>query len=204
MKLQHPLFLLSLAAVIFAASGMINSFAQSGGNAKAVSAAVVDVDNVFQGLAEREQIEARITSQIEKLQEKEQAKRQEIKDIQTELGVLSPDSPEYDKRRQDMEHLVIELQVELQYQQRQIEIEKALQIENLYRKILLNIEEIAQQRGYDLVLFKDQTPSLRGANQQQLAAMIQVRKLLYSAPSLDITETVKQRMNARHTATGGN
>ena len=80
--------------------------------------------------------------------------------------------------------------------QREIEQEKALQLEAIYRKIIHVVEGIAKAEGYDLVLFRDHMPDISNASQQQIAGLIQVRKVLYSADRLDLTERVKQKLNA--------
>ena len=68
-------------------------------------------------------------------------------------------------------------------------------IEDLYRKCLDATEVVAKDLGYDVVLFKESTPDFNYENPQQLSTQIQVRKLLWSADEVDITDAVAQRMN---------
>jgi Skp family chaperone for outer membrane proteins len=199
MKLGQKSMLVGVAALIITTTGLVNLWAQQGTRAQPVSAAVVDVEAVFQSLDEQAEIEASINDQITQIQQWRQGMENELKAIQGEMDILSPDSPEFDQLQEQANQKLVELQVKLQYEQRRVEAEKAIQLEGLYRKILDMVEQIAKEQGYDLVLFKDRTPRIRNANQQQLAALIQVRKLLYSRDGLDITDQVTQRLNNQYT-----
>lgn len=184
------------AALIVAVTGQSPLYAQARAGARPVAIAVVDVETVFESLNEQTAIQADLTSRINNLQKWEQGQRKAIQTKQQdELPVLPPDGEAYKKTVAEIEQLAIGLQVELQFRQRQIEREKAVQTEVLYRKILAMVERVAKADRYDLVLFKDKTPKMEGANQQQVAALIQVRKLLYSAPDLDITDQITQKIN---------
>ena len=195
MKLRNGILLGTLIAAV-AGLGVWTANLQAQANvAKAVSVAVLDIETVFNELTERGTVEANIQSRIGELQKWENDKKKEITRMQNDLAIMDPDQPDYDKLQQDLRRAAINLRVELEVAQRQIEQQKAMQLESLYRKILDGAQTIAEQSGYDLVLLKDRMPNLRGANQQQVAALIQVRKLLYSAPELDITARVKQKLN---------
>ena len=97
--------------------------------------------------------------------------------------------------RDQLRKKTIELGVELKYRQSQLQIEQALQLEKLYRKMVNMIERLAKQSGYDLVLFKDKLPRVEGANAQQLIGMMNMRKVLYASEQLDLTKQVTQRLN---------
>lgn len=193
MSWRQPAMILSVIAIVLAAGMSVNLQAQT--TSSGVKIAVLDIETVFNELSERGDVEADIQSRIGDLQKWEQDKQKAIRQKKADLDIMSPDSPNFDRTRKELERMVIELQVETKVKQRQLEAEKAIQLESLYRKIIDGVEAIAKQRGYDMVLLKDRMPNLRGANQQQIAALIQVRKLLYSSPSLDITDQVKQKLN---------
>jgi len=189
-------WIMMTAAVVLAVTLTMNLRTEGQGAAPAAARiAVVDVEKVFNDLTERTKVEADINTRIADLQKWQQDQKKDIDGIQADLGVLKPDTPEYNKRLDALNRAAISIKVESDFRQRQIEQEKAIQLENLYRKVIDSVERVAKQDGYDVVLFKDNTPSLRGANQQQIAALIQVRKCLYSAPQLDLTDRVKTMLN---------
>lgn len=167
--------------------------------ASATRVAVVEVEKVFNDLSERSKVEADINTRISDLQKWQQDQSKEIEAIKADLGVLKPDTAEYNKKLDALTKMAISVKVESDFRQRQIEQEKAIQLENLYRKVIDAVERVAKNDGYDLVLFKDNIPSLRGANQQQIAQIIQIRKCLYAAPQMDLTDRVKTMLNNDYT-----
>lgn len=203
MKMRQTLIV--AVAIIAAAgmTGMFNLYGQ-GAAAKPVSVAVVDIQNVFNNLEERSALEARIQSRISELQQWEQEQKKQIQRLQNDLEIIGKDSPNWKKTQDKLRDAVIELQVKMKVAQQELEQEKAIQLERLYKKVLeQGIEPIAKQGGFDMVLLKDEMPNLRGANQQQIAAVIQVRKLLYADDALDVTDRVKQRMNNQYANENG-
>jgi Skp family chaperone for outer membrane proteins len=94
---------------------------------------------------------------------------------------------------------ILEKQANLQAKQEFYKQQKAIRdqkwIENLYKDILQEIHQVAEQRGLDLVLEKDRL-DLSAANAQELGLAIKIRKLLYSGGCLDITDEVMARVDA--------
>jgi Skp family chaperone for outer membrane proteins len=170
--------------------------------------AVVDVQKVFQNLEEKGAVEADITQQTEELQKKEQQKKQEINSLRSDLEILSPESDAYQETKQELERKAIEFQAWKKFKKRQLEAEKSVRIESLYRNVVDACREISRDKGYDLILQKDKLPSLRGQNQQELTALILQRKVLHADKRLDVTDQVLQicnnRYNNRNSGNGAN
>jgi len=74
------------------------------------------------------------------------------------------------------------------------EKEKNLFIEELYKEILQETREVAEQRGLDLV-FEKSEPELPALSAKDLALAIRMHKLLYSGGCLDITDEVMARLD---------
>jgi Skp family chaperone for outer membrane proteins len=199
MNMRQTMMMAIAAGMILAAGSAVNLRGQSGtAQPQPVAVAVVDVEKVFNESDERSEIEANIQGRIAELQKLEQQKRQHIQNLRSDLDIMDPTSDNYDKKRNELRQALIALRVHLEVAQREIEQEKALQLEAIYRKIIHVVENIAQAEGYDLVLFRDHMPDITNASQQQIAGLIQVRKVLYSADKLDLTERVKQRLNSHY------
>ncbi len=194
MTLRQSLTALTTAAIVVGFMSMVNLNAQTAGGG-GTSIAVVSITDVFDALAERDAIQAEIVRMIDETKKWQQDKANEIKMIQNDLELLDRNSPGYNETVEKWERMALALQIEMKFRESQIERQKALKLEALYRKILTGIESVAQAEGYDLVLAKDRTPSLRGLNQQQIAFTIDQRKNLYSNADLNITERVKQKLN---------
>lgn len=194
MNTRQSLSMIAVAMVVVALAAAANLVAQ-GKAARPSAVAVVDVQQVFNSLDEKATVEADITQQTEQLQKQEQDRQTELKALQADLGILAAGTPAYEETQTKLENKALEFQVWKQFNQRKLEREKVVRLEALYRKVVDAIGGVAKQNNYDLVLFKDNTGDLKGENQQQLAAMIQVRKVLYSDPSLDITDQITQKLN---------
>ncbi|QNN22869.1 OmpH family outer membrane protein [Planctomycetales bacterium ZRK34] len=194
MNFRQSLSMIAVAMVVVALVGAANLVAQ-GKAARPTSVAVVDVQQVFNALDEKSTVEADITQQTEQLQKEEQDRQTELKALQADLGILAAGTPAYQETQTKLENKALEFQVWKQFNQRKLEREKVVRLEALYRKVVDAIGGVAKQNNYDIVMFKDSTGDLKGENQQQLAAMIQVRKVLYSNPDLDITDQITQKLN---------
>jgi hypothetical protein len=65
------------------------------------------------------------------------------------------------------------------------------------------VAQVAKQNGADLVLYKEGAVDFRGAPPEALATQVAVRKVLYSADDLDLTNQVIQFMDNEYRARGG-
>ena len=107
-------------------------------------------------------------------------------------------TPEYRKAQDDLLRTATELQVDQQVNQQKLFMELRLRTADLYRKINDAVEAYSQANGIALVFVAD-NPSVEGARtQEQLQAMVTVRKILYAHPSFDITKAILNKMNTEY------
>jgi Skp family chaperone for outer membrane proteins len=159
------------------------------------AAAVVEVQRVIDSLKEKDVIEAQMQQTNDRVQKEKNDRERAIKQMQDELQLLTPGTENHRKKLEAAEKSVIELQAWLQFENNKLVRERGIQIEGLYQKILKAIAEVAKTNGYQLVLFAEGPAEFRAENLQQLTTLIQIRKVLYYEPSLDITDLVTQKMN---------
>jgi Skp family chaperone for outer membrane proteins len=184
-----------IAVGAFAMFGAVGLQGQEGSAGSGVKLAVVNVQTVFNTMDEKAAVEADIVQQAERLQKEEQDRQNAIRALQSDLDILAKDSAAYTQTRNTLEQKAIEFQAWKQYMQRKLESEKTIRTEGLYNNALAVVARLAEQNGYDLVLQKDDTSSMKAQNQQQLIALILSRKVLYSSAKLDITDQVIQICN---------
>lgn len=169
---------------------------QQNAGAQPTRVAVVNVDEVFNNLAETRSIQAEIESQGEDLAREQQQRRDEIQNLENDYSILAEGSDAAREVREQLESKLLDYEVWQQFTERKMQRERAMRVGQIYRKINMAVEQIAEREGYELVLFDEDLPDFRGAqNQQQVAARIQNRKVLHAADSLDISDRVLQRMN---------
>ncbi len=193
--------ILGVMAIVAVSVGISRLWGQPGGSAaRPITAAVVDVQAVFAKLDEKAAIEADITGQTEKLQNEGRNRQAQLKEIEADIKVTNVNSPTFKQLTEKLEKLVLEYQVWEKWSKRQLEVEKTLRIEQLYLKLVKAIGDMAKKNGYDLVLYKDQTGNFRSRSQQQAAAVIQLRKVLYSNEKLDISSALTKQLNNEYKA----
>ncbi|MEE8156197.1 MAG: OmpH family outer membrane protein [Phycisphaerales bacterium] len=84
---------------------------------------------------------------------------------------------------------------------RELELDKAVRLQDLYKKIVDAINTLALSEGYDLVIVDDSGEALpfnrnaRVVPQDQVRQQLTRRKVLFVSPTLDITEDLIMRMN---------
>ena len=182
------------AVIVVGVLGMMNIL-QGQAPAGGTAVAVVDIAEVFENLEERTAIEADIRAQIESMRKWEQEASTEITSLQSDLEIMDRDSDGFKKAYAELEQKTLTFQVQQEVRKRSIDRKRAENLENIYKKMVEGIGEVAASEGYDLVLTKDQATPLRGASQREMLTMIQFRKMLYSNPNMDITQRVKTKLN---------
>ena len=163
--------------------------------AKPTPTAVVEVERVFNALKQKAEFDAQQKAKQEALRATAQEKQKAIETMSSDLDMLTPGSPAYEAKQTDLKRAALEIQLWGRFEEQEMGSSAALELETLYRNTLAAVERIAQESGYELVLFKDGLPNFRYENLQQLAALIQSRRVLYAADTVDITDDVIRRMN---------
>jgi len=198
-SMRHVVIL--LAAGLISLSTIVAVTAQSARRARPTSVAVMDVEKVFNALDERTRIEADLKTRGERLQQEERERAEEIRKIQQDLEILVPGTSNYENKEGQLTQKAMELQVWRQFQNARLGRERAIQIENLYRKMTDSLARVAKDNGYDVVIFKEKGVDFPKDKPEQLLTVIQLRKVLWAADDLDISDQVITVMNNEFKAT---
>lgn len=196
--MNHKRLVLSLVVVSLVLTLGLAQWASAqgrGGKGRPVAVAVVDVVKVSEALAERRQIEADLQTKADRLKEEDQNRQKKLEQLQKDVEFLAPGTPARDQKTEELERMALELQAWRSFQTNKINRERTLQIENVYRRMLDAVGRVAKENNYDLVLFKETAINFANARPEQVSAVIQVRKVLWSADDLDLTDEIIQRMN---------
>ena len=188
---MKPFVLMSIAATMMLSVASVQ--------AQKSTVAVVDVQRAFNAVKEKSQIDAELTTMADKVKQEDASRTKTIKELQQDLSILSPGTAAHTQKQNDLEKAVLSRQVWLNYQQLKLNRERALRVENMYKKMLATIGRVATAEGYTVVLFKEQPVRFNNVTKpEQMNAVIQVRKVLWSAPNLDLTEQVVLKMDAEY------
>ena len=167
--------------------------------------ASVRIQPLFDGLLERAEAKTQIEDLEAELLE-EQSRRQRT--ITTFLEQLEQ-VVETEKRKEIQDQIELErleMRFWLQEAAGELETEKALRLQFLYRHIKIAIRELAEAEGYDIVILDDaiEDPSFdrdsRVPAQVQVLQQITSRNILYLNATLDVTDDLIMRMNNAHRA----
>jgi Skp family chaperone for outer membrane proteins len=195
MKNRQVWMSLTLVLVIFfvAFAG-----ARAGGAAKGrpVAVAVVDIEKVFNSIAEKTQVKADLTTMAEKLGAEKAAKKKELEAATDDLKAVAVDNPNYKKMSEDLQQKAFEFDSWQRWQQARISNEDRLRTVALYKKICESAGAVAKENGYDIVLFKEPDVNrLLNLKPEALDDAMSTRKLLWYADDLEITDVVVNSMN---------
>ena len=93
-----------------------------------------------------------------------------------------------------MTQLTIERNAWLAFQDDLAKREQYRHTKEMYQETLAAAEKVAKARGVQLVLFKESSDQAAD-NLEDLLQQMSRRKVLYSDPSLDVTEDVLRQLN---------
>lgn len=191
MPWMRPLVI--LVAVLFLAAGLAGAGAAL--SAEPTAVAVVNMERVFDSLEEKDQLEANLRSRQQQLGQEEAERRQRIQQLSEDLEMLAPGTDAYRQKEAELREAAMEFRLWAEMEEQQLNIDRGVHLESLYRRTVDAVGEIADEAGYDLVLYREGSPELRGSDPSEIQTQIALRKVLYASDAVDLTDRVVQWMN---------
>jgi len=196
-NLKRPIVLFTLFTVIGAAWVVASGQGELLRDRPAV-VAVVGLEEVWNQVDEREQMNADLQTEREDLLADKERREQKIKNMQQDMDWSPEDSEERQKKEEELTQAAITFKAWWEFQQQRLAREEKIRYEELYRSSIAAIGEVAEANGVDLVLFKERPPKFDpNLKVAQTLALIGNRKVLYARDELDLTDQVITRMNNR-------
>jgi Skp family chaperone for outer membrane proteins len=158
-----------------------------------VRVAVVDVFKVMQDAPKKRTIEQQRMEQkqaVDKYQEGEQARLQQLRGELMSLAKFSPQ-----RTTKEEEFIRQSAAAETEVKLRVARAEKAYTdaVEQFYAEVRATIRAVAQEAGYQLVINKTED-ALNLDRPGDFVLNVAVRSVLYSTPTIDITDAVSARL----------
>jgi Skp family chaperone for outer membrane proteins len=170
--------------------------------------AIVRLPDVLEGLAQRGEAEVQLRALGQKINAERETREKEINRLRTEHEQLrrqARDNPDLTASADEVEEkLVLEslrYQTWMEFSADQVDLERALVLQDLYRMIKRTADRMARDSGYDMVIVDDAqgelsiNPESRASRTAQIEQQIMSRLMLYSNPTIDITSDLIERMN---------
>ena len=164
------------------------------------SVAVCDIEAIFRNYDRATELLDRLNEERVRIKNEYEQRGKAVQALELELGALKEGSEEYEARLQEIQRLGIESNTYLQFSESLIRRKHHGLTEEMYREILAGIAQIAQEKGIDLILYRDEQVAQSSNDAMELLTQIRNRKVLYSREGLDITQVVLERLNQAYRA----
>jgi Skp family chaperone for outer membrane proteins len=201
-RFNVPLVILALALGTIAA---YQALAQRGAGISPPIIAAVRIEPLFDGLQQRAEAKMQISAMEDELMAEQGTRQEAINAKELELEDVVAAS-----RREELSDEIALDRIKHQFwfreAQAELEVEKAVRLQNLYRSIKAAIAEMAEAEGYDMVVLNDSSDDVPFDREARVPAQIQIlqqvtnRKILYLKPTIDVTDDLIVRMNNEYRA----
>ncbi|HVT79371.1 MAG TPA: OmpH family outer membrane protein [Phycisphaerae bacterium] len=196
---------LALAGILLLGRGQLThaQTAPAGAAPPPTKLAVVNIVDLFDHLDEKAAADAEIDKMRTQFAAESLKRQKEIEDLQKNLGdhpIFKPGSEEYKQQQDDLLQKTMQLQAYGQYAQNKLFLELRIRTADLYSKINKAVADYSQANGIALVFVADDLNVSAAKSQEQLQAMVTLRKLIYFHPNFDITMSIRNKMNADYAA----
>jgi Skp family chaperone for outer membrane proteins len=192
-------------AGLIAAAGLAAAGLWSSGQAQAPATpakyAVVDLERVLDQSQQSVDVQKLLADRAKQVQTDLETRARAIQTKQADLTALHPESPEAYKLEEEIDRLDVEHETIQKVDQAQLAQERNLWVAEGYKQAMAAIQQIAQDRGLELVFFQDRFDPK--ASPDDLIARMAARKVLYAREGLDVTEEVLKLVNQQYQQRGG-
>jgi len=188
-----------LAGVVILAMGYPNggnrdSQAQSKTNTPSSKIGIVSILKVFRDSKRSDARMTEINAEQNKIRAALQKLFKEIEAQEAGLKALKPESSDYLTRRKELIDKQVLLDAEQKFNEEQAMLKRYKLSKELYQDILRITSELAEQKGLDLVLEKDEIDEI-SLSVNEISRTISTHKVLYSGECVDITDEVVARLD---------
>ena len=167
----------------------------------ATKVAVVNVAAVSEKYAKTADLEAQFDAVRRKLNQERDSMKEKIEKANRSLHEeLKPGTDEFRARRKQIALMEAELQWFVESEGQKVEKGLAESLRSIFGDIQSAVREVAQEKGVDVVLAADQLPADTPDQPTQVRQHILLQKVLFWNPSVDLTEDVITKLNARYKA----
>lgn len=165
-----------------------------------VAVATVDVAKVFDKLNENADWQIQIRTLATSYGEELRARQAELEKLLKELEALT-DPARRNELADDIAMKRLRLEEWARLKQAEVDRERSLMWQSMYRSIREEARKVAESEGYQLVVVDDSQTEIRPNREvkapleEQVKQQIASLRILYAAPTIDISDKVVVRIN---------
>ena len=183
-----------LAGVVIMAMVFEYSQAQSKSNTPSSKIGVVSILKVFRDCKRSDAHRTEFNAEQSKIIAALQTLSKDIAAQEAGLKALKPESSDYLAQRKELIDNQARLEAEQKFYKEQGILKQYKWSKELYQDILRITSELAEQKGLDLVLRKDEI-DLLALSVNEISETVRTHKVLYSAGCVDISDEVVARLD---------
>ncbi len=157
----------------------------------------VDLQKVFNESVGRAEAQAELEGLGQGLDDQEEALRQEISVLQSDLELLLVGTPKYQEAEKKVIGVAADLRAWVEFKGRKLDAKRAQRRTQVYDEIVLAATEFAEQNNIDFILTDDSILELRPGTDGQVVQQMSLRRVVYANPELDITDELIVWINER-------
>ncbi len=183
-----------LAGVFIMAMVFEYSQAQSKSNTPSSKIGIVSILKVFRDSKRSDAHRTEIIAGQNRIRAELQTLSKEIEAQEAGLKALKPESSDYLAQRKELIDNQARLEAEQKFYKEQVILKQYKWSKELYQDILRITSELAEQKGLDLVLKKDEI-DLLALSVNEFSETVRTHKVLYSGGCVDISDEVVARLD---------
>ena len=183
-----------LAGVVILAMGYEYSQAQSKGDTPSSKIGIVSILKVFRDCKRSDAHRTELLAEQNKTRAAWQKLSEDIAAQEAGLKALKPESSDYLAQRKKLIDNQVRLEAEQKFYKEQAILKQYKWSKELYQDILRITSELAEQKGLDLVLRKDEI-DLLALSVNEFSETVRTHKVLYSGGCVDISDEVVARLD---------
>jgi Skp family chaperone for outer membrane proteins len=186
-----------VGAVFFSTAGAL--LAQASGVQVSGRSACVNIIMVFNEYQRQKDLAEEMTNETIKFEAEFNTRKQRIEALQATLDAMNRQDPAIQKKLQEQLAEQISFKNWGDFKQAAMGREVGMWTTRVYTEIVDMVAVVAQQEGWDLVLYRDEFEEV-SFDPNVIRDQIRGRKLLYASPAVDLTQKVLEKLNAQYRA----
>ena len=158
---------------------------------------VVDINEIFDKYAKRIDLDQQLKDTEAEFKKEIESKKKIMIDLNEETQLLDLGSESRNANIEILEKKNVELEGYAKFAENQLTKKYKNAFEVIYEEIIKEVDSFGKEGNYSAIIKKEK-PNLQSNQLSDLQFKIGIRTVLYNSSSIDITQALTERMNARY------
>ena len=159
--------------------------------------ATVNLESVFNKLAQKEAADDELTAYANELQGEQDATREALNRLQEELGGLAPGTAAHQDKSRELHRKSYDYQAQIELNRHRLESKKGRTLRDIYLAIKAEAKAICDEQGIDVVMLDDSVVDIELGSEAEVSRQISARRTLHCNADIDVTQELIDRLNRK-------